>query len=167
MRKLLAIVVCALVVVASTITYFHIIAPSHELTIIEENDNEYGFIDRIDGELIHYAYIDKDNATLEIKDLFSWSGFKNLKIPAQVVKNGITYRVISVTDDGSIHCDTLFIPATIEYFNYEVILNKCCANINYIIVEPGNKYYKSVDGNLYHGDSLVFDTKVINNHKTY
>ena len=77
----------------------------------------------------------------------------NLIIPSNLTNKNNSYKVISVTSELSVNCDTLYIPESVEFFDYD----KICANVNYIIVESGNKYYKSVRGNLYHCDTIVYD----------
>ncbi len=86
---------------------------------------------------------------------------RNLIIPSNLTHKNDSYKVISVTSELSVNCDTLYIPASVEFFDYDNILDKRFANVNYIIVESGNKYYKSVRGNLYHCDTIVYDTKAI------
>ena len=171
-RTFLAKITCLLIVLASAAIYLHMLLPTESINIhkihFEPVDNIYRFEMKYNDVPLTFLYIGKENApTLEIEDI-GYIGNRNLIIPGYVEKDSVTYKVLSVTEEYSVDCDTLFIPATVEYFDYERILNKCCANVNYIIVEPGNKYYKSVDGNLFRGDSLVFDVRAVyHNNITY
>lgn len=156
-------VICILIVLASVAIYMHIFLPTESKNNrYEPVDNEYRFKMDYNDVSLTFIYIGKENdPTLEIEDIGYVGDRQNLIIPGYIEKNGARYKVLSVTKDHSVDCDTLFIPATVEYFDYDKILDKCCADVNYIIVEPGNKYYKSVDGNLFRGDSLVFDVRAV------
>lgn len=166
-------VICALTILASAVTYLHMLCPTDHKNDMNNYcrpvDNEYRFEMEYNDVPMTFVYIGKENdPLLEIEDIGYIHYRQNLIIPDYIEKNGVTYKVLSATDDSSVDCDTLFIPATVEYFDSDKILDKCCADVNYIIVEPGNKYYKSVDGNLFRGDSLVFDVKTVyHNQNTY
>ena len=171
-----SIVICALIIVASVAVYLHMLLPTDngnsrvKVYIGGPVDDEYHFQMECNDVTMTFIYIGKENdpPALEIIDI-GYIGYRqNLIIPGYVEKDSVTYKVLSVMEEYSVDCDTLFIPATVEYFDSDKILDKCCADVNYIIVEPGNKYYKSVDGNLYRGDSLVFDVKAVyHNQNTY
>ena len=152
-----------LIGLVSVVIYLYIFLPTESKNNhYEPVDNEYRFKMDYNDVSLTFIYIGKENdPTLEIEDIGYVGDRRNLIIPGYVEKNGVRYKVLSVTKDHSVDCDTLFIPATVEYFDYDKILDKCCADVNYIIVEPGNKYYKSVDGNLFRGDSLVFDVRAV------
>lgn len=157
-RTFLAEFACLLIVLASAAIYLHMLLPTESKNNHHEPvDNEYRFEMDYNDVRLTFVYIDKENdPTLEIEKI-GFVGFRqNLIIPGYVEKNGVTYKVLSVSDEYSTDCDTLFIPATVEYFDYDKI-----KDVHYIIVEPGNKYYKSVDGNLFLGDSLVFDVRTV------
>ena len=76
-------------------------------------------------------------------------------VPAEVTHNETLYKLIELSKDYSINCDTLFIPETIVYIDRSIPWERC--RINYVSVDPNNKFYKSIDGNLYKGDSLLYD----------
>ena len=167
-------VICALIIVASVVVYLHMLLPTDNNDMKKNNyvatvDNEYRFEKKCNDVYMTFVYVGKENdPALEIVYIGDIGNNKNLIIPDYIEKDSVTYKVLSVTQKYSVDCDTLFIPATVEFFDYDKILDKCCADVNYIIVEPGNKYYKSVDGNLYRGDSLVFDVKAVyHNQNTY
>lgn len=163
-------ITCALIILISIAIYLHMLWPTdNKDNLYIPLDDEYRFEMRFNNIPMTFVYIGKeDEPTLEIEDIGFIGYRQNLIIPGYIEKNSVTYKVLSVMDEYPVDCDTLFIPATIEYFDYNKILNKCCADVNYIIVEPGNKYYKSVDGNLFLGDSLVFDVKAVyHNQNTY
>jgi len=162
-RTFLAEFACVLIVLASAAIYLHMLLPTEDKRKHDEPvDNEYRFEMEYNDVKMTFVYIDKENdPTLEIEKI-GFAGFRqNLIIPGYVEKDSVRYKVLSVTNKYSVDCDTLFIPATVEYFNYDNILDKKRTDVNYIIVEPGNKYYKSVDGNLILGDSLVFDVRAV------
>ena len=171
-----SIVICALIIVASAAVYLHMLLPTDngnsrvKVYIGGPVDDEYHFQMECNDVTMTFIYIGKENdpPALEIIDI-GYIGYRqNLIIPGYVEKDSVTYKVLSVMEEYPVDCDTLFIPATVEYFDSDKILDKCCADVNYIIVEQGNKYYKSVDGNLYRGDSLVFDVKAVyHNQNTY
>ena len=163
-RTFLAEFACLLIVLASAAIYLHMLLPTeHKRKHNEPVDNEYRFEMKYNDVIMTFVYIDKEIAlTLEIEDIsFIGYGQRNLIIPGYVEKDSVRYKVISVTNKCSVDSDTLFIPATVEYFDCDNILDKKRTDVNYIIVEPGNKYYKSVDGNLFLGDSLVFDVRAV------
>ncbi|MBP5367397.1 MAG: hypothetical protein J6Z01_02995 [Bacteroidales bacterium] len=165
-------VICALIIVGAAITYLHMLSPTDRYGTKKSYsllDNEYRFEMQYNDVLMTFAYVGKENdPALEIEDIGYIDNRQNLIIPDYIEKDSVTYKVLSVTEENSVDCDTLFIPATVEFFDSDKILDKCRADVNYIIVEPGNKYYKSVDGNLYRGDSLVFDVKAVyHNQNTY
>lgn len=167
-RTSIAEFVCMLIGLVSVVIYLHIFLPTESKNNhYEPVDNEYRFEMDYNDVGLTFIYIGNENEpALEIENI-GYIGYRqNLIIPGYVEKNGARYKVLSVTEDHSVDCDTLFIPATVEYFNYNKILDKCCADVNYIIVEPGNKYYKSVDGNLFRGDSLVFDVRAVYHNKS-
>jgi hypothetical protein len=166
-------VICALIIVASVVVYLHMLLPTdnnnNKKTYTALVDNEYRFKRKCNDVYMTFVYIGKENdPALEIEEIGFIGSRRNLIIPDYIEKDSVTYKVLSVTEESPVDCDTLFIPATVEFFDSDKILDKCCAYVNYIIVEPGNKYYKSVDGNLYRGDSLVFDVKAVyHNQNTY
>ncbi|MBR5644394.1 MAG: hypothetical protein IKW77_09425 [Salinivirgaceae bacterium] len=167
-RTSIAEFVCMLIGLVSVVIYLHIFLPTESKNNrYEPVDNEYRFERKCNDVYMTFVYIGKENdPALEIEDIGFIGYRQNLIIPGYVEKDSVTYKVLSVTEEYSVDCDTLFIPATVEYFNYDKILDKCCADVNYIIVEPGNKYYKSVDGNLFRGDSLVFDVRAVYHNKS-
>ena len=67
----------------------------------------------------------------------------------------ISYKVVGFRP-SRFNCDTLFIPATLVHINESETLWSYC-DINYVSVDPQNKVFRSVDGNLYKGDRLLYD----------
>lgn len=151
MRKLIAIVVCASIVAVSAVIYTNVFPFRHRKH--SKKTEKYCFELKYKG--IDYQCIPlgmKNDLEVEIK--IKMVPLKsNLIIPSNLTNKNNSYKVISVTSELSVNCDTLYIPESVEFFDYD----KICANVNYIIVESGNKYYKSVRGNLYHCDTIVYD----------
>lgn len=175
LRILIAGIICLPIVAVTVYIYHHILfVPYHEYEHLnlppEEKDDN--FSKQFNDVPFTFYYIDKDiePPTVEIRSIYHDIMLRYnperkphiIEIPASVMYNDTTYKVLSVTDNYAVICDTLFIPASVEYFDYAKLLDKSKADV-YIIVEDGNKYYKSVNGNLYCGGSLVY---VYRNPKT-
>jgi hypothetical protein len=150
MRKSLALVLCAAVLLLAVITYGHMLVPSSEREPLV--DNEYGF-EKESG--CKFKYVSKKR--LEV--VMTWDGYssssKNFTIPSEVVHHDISYKVVGF-QAYSFNCDTLFIPATLVHIDEREIRWSNC-DINYVSVDPQNKVFRSVDGNLYKGDRLLYD----------
>ena len=121
------------------------------------------YINTIDyGDLwdsyIKFDYIDKEKHLLEAVEYRTYNDC-NLVIPDSIVYNDTTYHVLSATTNGhssTIQCHTVYLPASLVYFNHEQLLDR--NKVRRIVVAPDNRYYRSVDGDLFLGDSLLFDT---------
>ena len=150
MRKNSALVLCAAVLLLAVITYGHMLVPSSEREPLV--DNEYGF-EKESG--CKFKYVSKKR--LEV--VMTWEGYssssKNFIIPSEVVHHDISYKVVGF-QAYSFNCDTLFIPATLVHIDEREIRWSYC-DINYVSVDPQNKVFRSVDGNLYKGDRLLYD----------
>lgn len=149
-----AIIICSIVVILSLITYVHIIAPQPD--DYKQYDENFVFEQRINNVFMTFTYINKQKKEVSTEPIFV--GYGNLKIPAEVTHQNTLYKVIELSKDYSINCDTLFIPETIVYIDRSIPWERC--HINYVSVDPNNKFYKSIDGNLYKGDSLLYDRTV-------
>lgn len=148
MRKSLALVLCAAVLLLAVITYGHMLAPSSEREPLV--DNEYGF-EKENG--CKFKYVSKKRQEV----VMTWDGYlsSNFTIPSEVVHHDISYKVVGFRS-FSLDCDTLFIPATLVHIDEREIRWSYC-DINYVSVDPQNKVFRSVDGNLYKGDRLLYD----------
>ena len=153
MRKnIFAAIICSGVVMLSLVTYVHVIAPKPD-DYKQYNEN-FVFEQTVNGVDMTFSYINKQKKEVSMEP--KWIGYKrNLKVPAEVTHNETLYKVIELSKDYSINCDTLFIPETIVYIDRSIPWERC--RINYVSVDPNNKFYKSIDGNLYKGDSLLYD----------
>lgn len=153
MRKSSALVLCAAVLLLAVITYGHMLAPSSEREPARElEDNEYGF-EKESGCKFKYVSKKRQEVVMTREGLSSSS--KNFTIPSEVVHHDISYKVVGF-QDFSFNCDTLFIPATLVHIDERKIRWSYC-DINYVSVDPQNKVFRSVDGNLYKGDRLLYD----------
>jgi hypothetical protein len=145
MRKSLALVLCAAVLLLAVITYGHMLVPSSEREPLV--DNEYGF-EKESG--CKFKYVSKKRQEV----VMTWNGYssssKNFTIPSEVVHHDISYKVVGF-QAYRFNCDTLFIPATLVHINERQIRS------NYVSVDPQNKVFRSVDGSLYKGDRLLYD----------
>lgn len=153
MRKSLALVLCAAVLLLAVITYGHMLVPSPEREpAMVLMDDEYGFENE---NHCKFKYVSKKR--LEV--VMTWDGYssssKNFTIPSEVVHHDISYKVVGF-QASSFNCDTLFIPATLVHIDEREIRWSYC-DINYVSVDPQNKVFRSVDGNLYKGDRLLYD----------
>lgn len=150
MRKNSALVLCAAVLLLAVITYGHMLVPSSEREPLE--DNEYGFEKE---SVCKFKYVSKKRQEV----VMTWDGYssssKNFTIPSEVVHHDISYKVVGF-QAYSFNCDTLFIPATLVHIDEREIRWSYC-DINYVSVDPQNKVFRSVDGNLYKGDKLLYD----------
>lgn len=150
MRKNSALVLCAAVLLLAVITYGHMLVPSSEREPLV--DNEYGF-EKESG--CKFKYVSKKRQEV----VMTWDGYssssKNFIIPSEVVHHDISYKVVGFRS-FSLDCDTLFIPATLVHIDEREIRWSNC-DINYVSVDPQNKVFRSVDGNLYKGDRLLYD----------
>lgn len=159
-KSKITIIICATAVtLLSIITYGHMLMPSDKNKPL---DTKYKFEEEIDGQMFLFSYANK--TTKEVTMTLEYNSSKNnLRIPSKVIHNQTTYNVIEVTSSkfGSIDCDTLFIPETIVYLDQMVFNNSYNRRINFISVDAKNSVYKSIDGNLYKGDSLLFDKNTI------
>ena len=148
MRKSLALVLCAAVLLLAVITYGHMLAPSSEREPARElEDNEYGF-EKENG--CKFKYVSKKRQEV----VMTWERYSssstNFTIPSEVVHHDISYKVVGF-QAYRFNCDTLFIPATLVHINERQIRS------NYVSVDPQNKVFRSVDGSLYKGDRLLYD----------
>lgn len=150
MRKSLALVLCAAVLLLAVITYGHMLVPSSEREPLV--DNEYGF-EKENG--CKFKYVSKKRQEV----VMTWERYSNsstnFTIPSEVVHHDISYKVVGF-QAYSLDCDTLFIPATLVHIDEREIRWSYC-DINYVSVDPQNKVFRSVDGNLYKGDRLLYD----------
>lgn len=150
MRKSLALVLCAAVLLLAVITYGHMLAPSSEREPLV--DNEYGF-EKESG--CKFKYVSKKRQEV----VMTWERYSNsstnFTIPSEVVHHDISYKVVGF-QAYSLDCDTLFIPATLVHIDEREIRWSYC-DINYVSVDPQNKVFRSVDGSLYKGDRLLYD----------
>lgn len=150
MRKNSALVLCAAVLLLAVITYGHMLVPSSEREPLV--DNEYGF-EKESG--CKFKYVSKKRQEV----VMTWDGYSNsstnFTIPSEVVHHDISYKVVGFRS-FSLDCDTLFIPATLVHIDEREIRWSYC-DINYVSVDPQNKVFRSVDGNLYKGDRLLYD----------
>lgn len=148
MRKSLALVLCAAVLLLAVITYGHMLVPSPEREpAMVLMDDEYGF-EKENG--CKFKYVSKKRQEV----VMTWERYSssstNFTIPSEVVHHDISYKVVGF-QASSFNCDTLFIPATLVHINERQIRS------NYVSVDPQNKVFRSVDGNLYKGDRLLYD----------
>ncbi|MBP5319284.1 MAG: hypothetical protein J6Y77_07785 [Paludibacteraceae bacterium] len=155
-RQLVATFVCLITGCASAAIYTHILFATPALPIIEKTP--YGLTVTSQASYIKFEYIDKEKHLLEAVEYRTHNDC-NLVIPDSIVYNGTTYHVLSATTYGhcsNIQCNTLYLPASLVYFNHEQLLDR--NKVGHIVVAPDNRYYRSVDGDLFLGDSLLFDT---------
>lgn len=148
MKKILAIIVCVLLGSLSVITYYHMIAPHHDDYVYMSQD------ELPNGVSYDFNYVNSQECTISL----GYTPYGNVVIPSEIIKDGTAYKVVGVCKEYGLDCDTLFIPKTILYIDNRQMLGSS-ADINYISVDANNKHYRSVDGNLYKGDILIFDTK--------
>lgn len=147
-KKKLAIACCAAVLLLAVITYGHMLVPSSKRKpAMELMDDEYGF-EKESG--CKFKYVSKKRQEVVMTwDRYS-SSYENFTIPSEVVHHDISYKVVGFRPFG-FDSDTLFIPATLVNINERQIRS------NYVSVDPQNKVFRSVDGNLYKGDKLLYD----------
>lgn len=156
-KKILAIIVCSIVVIWTLITFVHMVLPREKKPHKQYDDN-FVFEQKIDGIMMSFTYINKQRKEVAMSP--GWVGHNsNLRIPATVTHNGVLYKVIELSRNyGVENCDTLFIPETIVNIDRSINWNSCM--IKYVSIDSQNRFYKSVDGNLYKGDSLLYDRNV-------
>ena len=147
MSKSSATHISAAVAVLALITYVHMLMPTGK-----QLDNKFIFEQKVNNVSMTFSYINKQ--TKEVSMSLGWTP-KNLIIPAEITHNNIQYRVVEFKEEYSLTCDTLFIPESIKYIGLH--WDNC--KINYISVDPSNKIFNSKDGNLYRGDSLIYEAK--------
>ncbi|MBP5319048.1 MAG: hypothetical protein J6Y77_06575, partial [Paludibacteraceae bacterium] len=162
-RRVSATLICLLIAVPVSIVYTQIIFYNEETNKKNGRFEEtiYGFTDRNPQSVIEYEYIDKKKSTLEAIDCYCWSDRENLIFPDSIVKDKQIYKVLSVAYNWHnlyLKCDTLYLPASLVYLD-ERLLNSESTVIHHIVVAPGNRHYQSVNGNLYRGDVLLYDTQ--------
>ncbi|MBR5210574.1 MAG: hypothetical protein IKV67_12075 [Paludibacteraceae bacterium] len=147
MSKSSATHISAAVAVLALITYVHMLMPTEK-----QLDNKFIFEQKVNNVSMIFSYINK-----QTKEVSMSPGYiqRNLIIPAEITHHNTKYRVVEFKEEYSLTCDTLFIPESIKYIGLH--WDNC--KINYISVDPSNKIFNSKDGNLYRGDSLIYEAK--------
>lgn len=121
-------------------------------------ESEYKFEEKINGIIYTFTYTNKQKHQVVISKISNYKYHKDLRLPAQISHNDITYDIVGIENIANIQCEHLFIPESIVYINERNQYGEP-GMIKYISVDTTNKHYKSVDGNLYKGDLLIYDTK--------
>lgn len=148
MSKSSATHISAAVAVLALITYVHMLMPTEK-----QLDNKFIFEQKVNNVTMIFSYINKQTKEVSM----SPAGYLkcNLIIPAEITHHNTKYRVVEFKEEYSLTCDTLFIPESIKYIGLH--WDNC--KINHISVDPSNKIFNSKDGNLYRGDSLIYEAK--------
>ena len=160
MNRYLAFIICALVGLLSFITYLNMLVPIENEIELGQNltESEYKFEEKINGIIYTFTYTNKQKHQVVISKISNYKYHKDLRLPAQISHKDITYDVVGIENLVYIQCDELFIPESIVYIDERNQYARPLM-IRYISVDPNNKHYRSVDGNLYKGNLLIYDTQ--------
>lgn len=150
MSKSSATHISAAVAVLALITYVHMLMPTEK-----QLDNKFIFEQKVNNVTMTFSYINKQTKEVSMSPRYIQ---RNLIIPAEITHHNTRYRIVEFSKEYSLDCDTLFIPESIKNID-DRVMNWDRCKINYISVDPNNKIYKSKDGNLYRGDSLIYEAK--------
>ncbi len=148
--KYIATIICTAVGLLSLITYVHMLMPTEK-----QLDNKFIFEQKVNNVTMTFSYINKQTKEVSMSPRYIQ---RNLIIPAEITHHNTRYRIVEFSKEYSLDCDTLFIPESIKNID-DRVMNWDRCKINYISVDPNNKIFNSKDGNLYKGDSLIYEAK--------
>ncbi|MBS7364046.1 MAG: hypothetical protein KIH03_09560 [Paludibacteraceae bacterium] len=148
--KYIATIICTAVGLLALITYVHMLMPTEK-----QLDNKFIFEQKVNNVTMTFSYINKQTKEVSMSPRYIQ---RNLIIPAEITHHNTRYRIVEFSKEYSLDCDTLFIPESIKNID-DRVMNWDRCKINYISVDPNNKIFNSKDGNLYKGDSLIYEAK--------